>query len=156
MLEALCESLIEKPDQYLGEMVVFLWDEFQAFVITFTISRALKSIGWSKKTCRRVAKGRNSGKQIGRQILFSATSRRAIKNVMATSLSQQLYSFSALYPIQCMPPTWRDYLSRRGYGLCGRLHSMGSRRERRREYNPTPRASDPKSHGLGERKRSHI
>ena len=25
-----------------------------------TVSRALKSIGWSKKTCRRVAKGRNA------------------------------------------------------------------------------------------------
>lgn len=28
MLEALCERLLEKPDLYQDEMVVFLWDEF--------------------------------------------------------------------------------------------------------------------------------
>jgi transposase len=60
MLEALREYLLEKPDQYLNEMVVFLWDKFEALVTTSTVSRALKSIDWSKKTCRRVAKGRNA------------------------------------------------------------------------------------------------
>jgi hypothetical protein len=30
MLDALREHLIEKPDQYLDEMAVFLWDEFEA------------------------------------------------------------------------------------------------------------------------------
>jgi hypothetical protein len=59
-LETLCEHLLEKPDQYLNEMAVFSWDEFEALVTTSTISRALKSIGWSKKICRRVAKGRNA------------------------------------------------------------------------------------------------
>jgi transposase len=60
MLEALREHLLEKPEQYLDEMVIFLWDEFEALVTTSTVSRALKSIGWSKKTCRRVAKARNA------------------------------------------------------------------------------------------------
>lgn len=28
MLEALCDHLLEKPDLYLDEMAIFLWDEF--------------------------------------------------------------------------------------------------------------------------------
>ena len=60
MLEALCEHLLEKPGLYLDEMELFLWDEFDVFVSTFSIRRALKSIGWNKKTIRRVAKGRNA------------------------------------------------------------------------------------------------
>jgi transposase len=59
MLDALREQLLEKPVQCLDEMVLFLWDEFEVPVFTLAVSRALKSIGWSKKTCRRVAKGRN-------------------------------------------------------------------------------------------------
>ena len=47
MLDALREHLLEKPDIYLDEMVVFLWDEFEALVTTSTISRALASIKWS-------------------------------------------------------------------------------------------------------------
>jgi transposase len=45
MLEALREHLLEKPDQYLDEMMLFLWDEFKVYVTTSTVSRALKSIG---------------------------------------------------------------------------------------------------------------
>jgi transposase len=60
MLEALREHLLEKPDRYLDELAVFLWDEFEAMVTTSTISRTLKSAGWSKKACRRVASGRNA------------------------------------------------------------------------------------------------
>ena len=60
MLEALREHLFEKPDQYLDEMVVFLWDEFGVLLTVSTISRTLKSIKWSKKQCRLVAKGRNA------------------------------------------------------------------------------------------------
>lgn len=60
MLEALREHLVEKPDQYLDEMVLYLWDEFKISASTSGVSRALKSIGWSKKTCRLVAKGRNA------------------------------------------------------------------------------------------------
>jgi transposase len=60
MLDALREHLLEKPDQYLDEMAVFLWDEFEVPVTTSTISRALKSIRWSKKVARRVAAGRSA------------------------------------------------------------------------------------------------
>jgi len=59
MLEALCDHLLEKPSLYLDEMAVFLWDEFQIYVTTCSISRALTSIGWSKKTVRQKAKERN-------------------------------------------------------------------------------------------------
>ena len=41
MIEALCDHLYEKSGLYLEEMVVFLWDEFQAIVITSSIRRAL-------------------------------------------------------------------------------------------------------------------
>ena len=41
MIEALCDHLYEKPGLYLEEMVVFLWDEFQAMVTTSSIRRAL-------------------------------------------------------------------------------------------------------------------
>jgi transposase len=60
MLDALQEHLLEKPDRYLGEMAVFLRDEFGALIPTSTISRTLKAAGWSKKACRRVASGRNA------------------------------------------------------------------------------------------------
>jgi transposase len=60
MLDALREHLLERPDRYLDEMAVFLWDEFEVLPALSTISRALKSIGWSNKTSRRVAKGRNA------------------------------------------------------------------------------------------------
>jgi transposase len=59
MLEVLKEHLLEKPELYLEEMVVFLWDEFDVLVSPSSISRALRSINWSKKTARRVAKERN-------------------------------------------------------------------------------------------------
>jgi hypothetical protein len=55
----LCDRLLEKPGMYLAEMVVFLWDKFEALVSTSSISRALKSIKWSKKATRRVASERN-------------------------------------------------------------------------------------------------
>jgi transposase len=49
MLEALCEHLVEKPDLYLDEMAEFLQDEFEVLVSSYTISRALRSHGWTKK-----------------------------------------------------------------------------------------------------------
>jgi transposase len=58
MLDALREHL-ERPDQFLDEMVIFLWDEFEAYITKSTISRTLRSIGWSKKA-RQVAKERNA------------------------------------------------------------------------------------------------
>jgi transposase len=59
MLTALREHLLEKPDLYLEEMAVFLWDEFEVLVAKSSISRALASIGWSKKAAHRTARGRN-------------------------------------------------------------------------------------------------
>ncbi|CRG92909.1 hypothetical protein PISL3812_09987 [Talaromyces islandicus] len=59
ILEALCDHLLEKPALYLDEMAVFLWDEFNIYVTISTISKALTSIGWSKKTARQKAKERN-------------------------------------------------------------------------------------------------
>jgi transposase len=60
MLQALKQHLLEKPGLYLDEMVVFLWDEFEAVVTAMSISRALRSTGWSKKVARSVAKQRNA------------------------------------------------------------------------------------------------
>lgn len=59
MLEALCEHLIEKPNLYLHEMAIFLWDEFAIQAATSSISRVLASKGWSKKTVRVKARERN-------------------------------------------------------------------------------------------------
>lgn len=56
ILEALCDHLLEKPDLYLDEMAEFLYDEFDVSVSTYTISRALRSHGWSKKVARRIAR----------------------------------------------------------------------------------------------------
>lgn len=56
MIEALCNHLYEKPGLYLEEMVVSLWDEFQAMVTASSIRRALIVKVWSKKTARRRAK----------------------------------------------------------------------------------------------------
>jgi transposase len=60
MLEALCERLIEKPGMYQDEMAIFLYDEFRVLVTQSNISRALKSINWTKKAARQIAKERNA------------------------------------------------------------------------------------------------
>jgi transposase len=60
MLDALCEYLLEKPDLYRDEMVLFVLDEFNTHVTPSSIGRTLKSRGWTKKTIRRIAKGRNA------------------------------------------------------------------------------------------------
>jgi DDE superfamily endonuclease len=60
MLDALCEHLLEKPELCQEEMVLFLLDEFKVHVTTSSVARALKSIGWTKKIIRHVAKGRNA------------------------------------------------------------------------------------------------
>ena len=60
MLSALCERLIEKPDMYRDEMVLFLYDEFDTLVTTSSICRTLAAAGWSKKVARRVAQERNA------------------------------------------------------------------------------------------------
>ena len=60
MLNVLREDLLRKPDQYLDEMMLFLWDEYQVMVSPSTISRALHSMRWSKKQSRRIAHGRDA------------------------------------------------------------------------------------------------
>lgn len=60
MFEALRERLLEKPGLCQDEMVLFLLDEFKTQVSSFSIGRALRSIGWTKKKIRRVGKGRNA------------------------------------------------------------------------------------------------
>ncbi len=57
MLDALLGRLLEKPCMYQDEMILFLLDEFDVLVTQFSIGRALASVGWSKKTARRVATG---------------------------------------------------------------------------------------------------
>lgn len=57
---ALCDRLLEKPDMYQDEMLVFLWDEFGTLVTTFSVSRVLASIGWSMKAVRRIAQEGNA------------------------------------------------------------------------------------------------
>lgn len=43
-IKALCGHLSENPSHYIEEMVVFLWDEFQAMVTTSSIRKALSQI----------------------------------------------------------------------------------------------------------------
>jgi transposase len=60
ILDALCEYLLEKPDRYREEIVLFVLDEFNTHITPSSIGRALKSRGWTKKTIRRIAKARNT------------------------------------------------------------------------------------------------
>jgi transposase len=59
MLDALREHLLEKPSLYQDEMAVFLYDEFNVLISTACISRALKSIRWTRKAARHIACERN-------------------------------------------------------------------------------------------------
>ncbi|EED11609.1 conserved hypothetical protein [Talaromyces stipitatus ATCC 10500] len=59
MLKALCDHLLEHPTLYLNEMADFLSKKFDEDMAICTISRALASIGWSKKVVRQKAKERN-------------------------------------------------------------------------------------------------
>jgi hypothetical protein len=60
MLDALREHLIEKLELYVEEMVIFLFDDFGVLVDRSTVSRALKSINYSKKMMRQIARERNA------------------------------------------------------------------------------------------------
>jgi transposase len=60
MLDTLCEHPLTKADQYLDEMAVILWDEFEVWVSESTISGSLRAAGWSRKIARRVAHERNA------------------------------------------------------------------------------------------------
>jgi transposase len=59
ILEALYDHLLEKPELYLEEIAIFLQDEFEVLVSISSISKALKSVGWSKKAACRVAREQN-------------------------------------------------------------------------------------------------
>lgn len=59
MLEGLCDHLLEKPNLYLDEMVLFLRDEFYVQATKSSISRALASKRWLKKTAWVEARERN-------------------------------------------------------------------------------------------------
>lgn len=60
ILEALCHHLSEHPGLYLDEMACFLREEYDVSVASSTISRALATKGWSKKTTRNQAEERNA------------------------------------------------------------------------------------------------
>ena len=56
MLDALCDHLAEKPDLYVEEMAVFLWDEFGVLPSLSSIKRALSCAGWTRKKAQQKAK----------------------------------------------------------------------------------------------------
>lgn len=60
MLDAMRERLLEEPGMYQEEMVAFLHEEFGTIVTTAAIGRALKKMGWTKKTTRRLAPERKA------------------------------------------------------------------------------------------------
>ena len=60
MLDVLCEHLLEKPDEDLDSMILFIWDEFETLVSRWTLSRALKARDWSRKATCLIAQGRNA------------------------------------------------------------------------------------------------
>lgn len=60
MLTALCDHLVEKPDEDLDGMVLFLLDEFGELRSRWSIRRALASANWTPKTIQRIAKGRDA------------------------------------------------------------------------------------------------
>ncbi|RKK26451.1 hypothetical protein BFJ66_g17116 [Fusarium oxysporum f. sp. cepae] len=60
MLTALLDRLAVKPNMYRDEMVEFLGKEFETTIPASNIGRALRSARWTRKTARRVAKGRNA------------------------------------------------------------------------------------------------
>ena len=60
MLTRLLAELREYPDMLLGEMATFLKGIYGVSVAISTISTSLVSVGWSKKSLRRVAQERNA------------------------------------------------------------------------------------------------
>jgi hypothetical protein len=53
VLDTLCEHLIHKPGLYIGNMVTFLWKEFNIFPSHSSIQQALSRRGWNKKNSDR-------------------------------------------------------------------------------------------------------
>lgn len=59
MLTALCAQLAVDPCMRLRDMATFLGAEFDVDVTRFSISRALRDAGWSKKATQNVARERS-------------------------------------------------------------------------------------------------
>jgi arginine repressor len=60
VLDALCKKLLVEPGLYQDEMARFVQEEFSIEVSQASVSRALASIKWSKKTTRQVAREQNA------------------------------------------------------------------------------------------------
>lgn len=60
MLEALYEHLLENWIYMWTKWRTFLYYEFEQLVSTYSISRAFRSQGWTKKVARRIAQERNA------------------------------------------------------------------------------------------------
>jgi len=60
MLTALSDHLVEKPNEDLDGMVLFLLDDFGELRSRWAIRRALASANRTPKTIQRIAKGRNA------------------------------------------------------------------------------------------------
>jgi arginine repressor len=63
VLDALREKLLAEPGLYQDEMARFIYNEFGIEVSQASVSRALASIKWSKKTTRQVAQEQNADSQ---------------------------------------------------------------------------------------------
>ncbi|KAH5617615.1 hypothetical protein HBI23_252380 [Parastagonospora nodorum] len=63
VLDALCKKLLAEPGLYQDEMARFVHNEFGIEVSQASVSRALASIEWSKKTTRQVAREQNADLQ---------------------------------------------------------------------------------------------
>lgn len=55
MQEILRKQLLLQPDMFQCEMTAFLYDKTGVEVSLSTMSRTLRAMGWSRKTCRRIA-----------------------------------------------------------------------------------------------------
>ncbi|KAK3935442.1 hypothetical protein QBC46DRAFT_51283 [Diplogelasinospora grovesii] len=60
MREALCNALIKQPYLYRCEMANILQRRFGRTISERSIGRALRSVGWTRKTIRRVAQQRDA------------------------------------------------------------------------------------------------
>lgn len=60
MVQVICDHLVEMPRLYLDGMAVFLWNEFEVLVTTWSIRCALKCEGWSKKASKQKARECNA------------------------------------------------------------------------------------------------
>ncbi|KAF6836800.1 hypothetical protein CMUS01_05280 [Colletotrichum musicola] len=59
MQRALCDMLIKQPYMYRSEMADFLYRHFGTRISERSIGRTLRSIGWTRKTIRRIAQQRD-------------------------------------------------------------------------------------------------